>query len=59
MKDEKKREKGKYTEIFQKEKDGVIYTMTEVFVIGKDYEILNYSREYNPGIKYPLTFEEI
>ena len=59
MKDEKERDKGKYTETFTKERDGIIYEMIEVTVIGRNSEILNYSREYNPGIKYPMTWEKI
>lgn len=59
MKDEQKRKKGKYVEKFIKEKDGIIYTMIETVIIGRDSEILNYSREYNPGLKYPITWEQI
>jgi hypothetical protein len=59
MKDEKERGKGKYTETFTKEKDSIIYIMVETIVIGRDSEILNYIREYNPGLKYPMTWEKI
>jgi len=59
MKDEQKRDKGKYTEIFTKEKDNVTYTMIETTVVGRNYEIMNYQREFNPGIKYPMTWEQV
>lgn len=51
--------KGKYTETFTKVYKGVTYTMTETTVIGRDSEIMNFQREYSPGIKYPITFEEM
>ena len=59
MRDEKKRNKGKYTETFTKEKNGITYTMIETTVVGRDYEILNFSREYKPGLKYPIIWENI
>ena len=59
MKDEKGREKGRYIETFTKEKDNLIYTMIETIVIGRDSEILNYQREYNPGLKYPMTWDQV
>jgi len=59
MKDEMNRPKGKYTETFTKVYKGVTYTMTETTVIGRDSEIMNFQREYSPGIKYPITFEEM
>ena len=59
MKDEMNRPKGKYTETFTKVHDGVTYTMTETTVIGRDFEIMNFQKEYSPGIKCPMTFEEM
>jgi len=52
MKDEKGREKGKYTETFVKNIEGIQYTKTEMTVIGRDSEILNFSRDYNPPMKF-------
>jgi len=59
MKDDKKREKGKYTETYTKTRNGIVYTMIETVIVGRDFEIMNYQREYKPGIKYPQTWEEI
>jgi len=59
MKDKEKRDKGKYTETFTKIVDGVTYTKVETTVIGRNSEIMNFQREYNPGIKFPNTFEEM
>ena len=59
MKDEQEREKGKYEEKSTKVKDNVIYTMTETTVVGRDFEIMSYSREYTPGLKYPITWEKL
>jgi len=59
MKDIKKRIKGKYEEIFTKEKDGIEYKMIEVTSVGRNSEIISYSREYKPGLKYPMTWEQV
>lgn len=52
-----KREKGKYTETFTKEVDGVMYTKVETTIVGRNFEIMNFQKEFNPGIKYPKTWE--
>jgi len=58
MKDEQKRDKGKYEEVFTKSYNGVTFTMIETTVVGRDYEIMNYQREFKPGIKFPMTWED-
>jgi hypothetical protein len=59
MKDEYNREKGKYTETFTKVIDDVTYTKVETTVIGRNSEIMNFQREYTPGIKFPNTWESL
>ena len=59
MKDPEKRPKGKYQETFTKVKDSIIYTMVETVIIGRDFEIMNFQREYNPGMKYPQSWEQL
>lgn len=59
MKDKLKRGKGKYTETFTKERNSIIYTKIETIIVGREYEVMNIQNEYNPGIKYPETFEDI
>ena len=45
MKDTKKREKGKYKEDFVKIVNGQPYHMIEETTIGRDFEIISFSRE--------------
>ena len=52
MMDEFKREKGKYVSTDEKIINSILYKITETIVIGRDYEILNFSREYSPPLKY-------
>jgi hypothetical protein len=52
MKDFKKRSKGKYKEEFIKNIDGKNYKIIEEYSIGRNYEILNFSRSYSPPIPY-------
>jgi len=59
MKDKDNRDKGKYTETFTKIVDGVTYTKVETTVIGRNSEIMNFQREYNPGIKFPESWETL
>ena len=59
MKDDKQREKGRYSETFTKVKDNVTYTMIETTIVGRDYEVMNYQREFNPGLKYPMSWEQL
>lgn len=49
----------KIIETSTKEKDGVTYTKTETTIVGRDSVILSFVREYNPPIKYPMTWEDI
>jgi len=55
MIDEKKRKPGKYIEVFTKGK----YTKTEATVVGRDYKVMVFERTYEPGIKYPMTWDDI
>ena len=48
MIDKEKREKGSYTNSFKEEN----ITVTETFIIGRDYKILSYMKEYNPPKKF-------
>ena len=52
MKDEERREKGKYTIKYSKNIDNKMYEITETTIIGRDFEILNFVREYNPPLIY-------
>ena len=52
MIDEKKRNKGKYKETFSKIIDGKRVQITEETTIGRNFEILGFSRGYNPPIIY-------
>jgi hypothetical protein len=52
LKDENKREKGTYKEEFYKIQNEVKYIKTEITVVGRNYEILNYNVTYNP----PMIF---
>ena len=52
MKDVSERDKGKYEETYTITIDEVIYTITEVTVVGRNFEILSFTREYNPPLKY-------
>jgi len=56
MKDIEKREKGKYKKTFKKIIDSKEYTITEEYTIGRDFEIIGYSREFNPAITYPFNW---
>jgi len=52
MKDTKERKQGKYTDEYSKIVNGVKVQIKEDTVIGRDYEILSFSREYNPAVPY-------
>jgi len=52
MKDEQKRKKGKYKEEYSKIIYGVKVHIIEELKIGRDYEILGFSRTYDPPIPY-------
>ena len=55
MQDEQKRESGKYVEEFSKVIYGVKVQIKETTVIGRDFEIMNFTREYEPAIPYIAT----
>lgn len=59
MKDIKEREQGKYIEVFHKFRDSIMYTKTETIVVGRDFKIMQMSNEYSPGIKYPMSWEQL
>ena len=52
MKDEQKREKGKYIEEYSKIMNGVKVQVKEETQVGRDYEILGFSRAYDPAIPF-------
>ncbi len=56
MKDEMKREKGKYVEQFSKtvdnREDVTVYKIIETTIVGRNYEVLSFVREYDPAIPY-------
>ena len=52
MKDEQKREKGKYIEEYSKIVNGVKVQITEETQVGRDYEILGFYRAYDPAIPF-------
>ena len=52
MKDTEKREKGKYTITYEIIQDDVTYNVIEVTTVGRDFEIMNFQREYQPPIPY-------
>ena len=52
MIDKEKRVPGTYTEIKNKNINNVIYKITETVKVGKNFEILNFVREYNPPLAY-------
>ena len=54
MKDTEKRAKGKYKEVYSKIIDGVKVEITEETFIGRDYEVMNFAREYNPPVPYKM-----
>lgn len=55
VKDKETRPKGKYVKTFKKEVDKIIYTVTETTVVGRDFEIMNFQREYNPPIPSEIS----
>jgi len=57
MKDEQKRPKGRYEETFTKTVNGETFTMIETTTVGRDFEVMNYQREYKPGIKFPMSWD--
>jgi hypothetical protein len=59
MKDTQERPKGRYEEVFEKIVNGEKFIMTETTIVGRDFEIMNFQREYKPGIKFPMTWEEM
>lgn len=52
MKDEQKRIKGTYTEVYSKIIYGVKVEITEETKVGRDFEIIGFSRGYNPAIPF-------
>jgi len=56
MKDKEKRKKGKYINEKEIIKNNKIYIMKETIIVGRNYEILNIVREYNPPL--PYSFED-
>ena len=58
MKDEQKRDKGRYEEVFTKVHNGETFIMIETTVVGRNYEVMNFQREYKPGIKFPMSWDD-
>jgi len=52
MKDNEKRNAGKYKDEYSKIINGVKVRITEETVVGRDYEILSFARSYDPPIPY-------
>ena len=52
MKDVKNRVKGKYTEEYSMIVYGVKVQIKEETVVGRDFEVMSFSREYNPPVPY-------
>jgi len=52
MIDVEKREPGKYKEEYSKIIHGIKVRITEETVVGRKFEILSFSREYDPAIPY-------
>ncbi len=50
MKDEQKRKQGKYSDEYSKIVNGVKVQIKEETVVGRDYEIMSFYREYNPAV---------
>ncbi len=52
MKDKEKRIKGTYTEVYSKIINGVKVEITEETKVGRSFEIIGFSRGYNPPVPY-------
>ena len=52
MKDTQKREPGKYKEEYSMIFYGKKIHVIEEYTIGRNFEVLSFSREYNPPIPY-------
>ena len=52
MKDSEKRDKGKYKDSFSKIINGTKVQITEETKVGRDFEILGFSRSYNPPVPH-------
>ena len=55
MKDKEKRTPGKYKEEYSKIIQGKKVHITEETVVGRDFEILSFSREYDPPLPYEVA----
>ena len=58
-KDINKKDKGKYIETFTKEKDNITYIKIETTIVGREFEIMNFQIEYQPGLVYPQSWKDI
>ncbi len=58
MKDEQEREQGRHIEVYEKVMNGVNQTITETTIVGKNFEVINFTREYNPGYVYKSETKE-
>ena len=52
MKDTEQRPKGNYTEVYSKIINGVKVEITEETKVGRDFEIIGFSRSYNPAVPF-------
>ena len=52
MIDTEKREKGTYVEEFSKIINGVKVQIKEETKVGRDFEIIGFTRNYNPAVPY-------
>jgi len=52
MIDSEKRSPGKYIKKYSINKNGISYKIKELITIGRNYEVLNYVKEYNPPIPF-------
>jgi len=50
MKDTKERKQGKYSEEYSKIVNGVKVQIKEETIVGRDFEIMSFSRDYNPAV---------
>ena len=55
MIDEKQRPKGKYTDEYSEIIYGVKVHIKETTVVGRNFEVMNFAREYDPAIPYVAT----
>jgi len=54
MKDIEERSAGKYSEDRIEVIDNIKTEITETTIVGRNFEILNFVREYNPPIKFKI-----